>query len=71
MVPDVPNPAFEPAIFHAMPIIDYLHKVVIFGAFPGCLRMVSGVGSRSPSGDVSRGCRRAAWEHSESVSKAF
>ena len=59
MVHDPANPSFPRAIPHAMLIIDLLHKVAIFGVFPGCLRMVSGVGSRSPSGDVSRGCLTA------------
>ena len=55
MVVDVPNPSFPRASPHAMLIIDLLLKVVIFGVPGGCLRAVSGVGSRSPSGDRFRG----------------
>ena len=71
MFHDGGNPSFPRAIPHAMLIIDLLFKVVFLGPFPGSLRVVSGVGSRSPSGDVSRGCQRASWEHSGSVLKAL
>ena len=36
-----------------------LQRGIFFGIFPGCLRTVSRVGSRRPSGDISRGCLRA------------
>ena len=71
MCPDGTNPAFQEDISHGMLIIDLLHKVVLFGISPGCLRAVSGVGSRTPSGDVSGRCLRAFWKHSESTPKAI
>ncbi len=49
--PDGGNPAFPRAIPHGTVIIDSLLRAVIFGVSPGCLRLVSRVSSRSPSGD--------------------
>ena len=51
MIHDVPNPEYEPAIPHGILRIAKLLKVVIFGVPGGCLRAVSGVGPKSPSGD--------------------
>ena len=65
------NPAFQPDTPHGMVIIDVLAEVFTFGVSPGCLRVVSGVGPRSPPGDISGGCLRAFWEHSENIMKAF
>ena len=59
MFQDVRNPPFHRAIPHAMVIIDYLHRVVIFGPFPGCLRVLPRAGSAGPSGDDSGGRLRA------------
>ena len=40
MSPDVRNPAFPRAIPHGMAIIDLLDRVVLFGLFSGCLRVL-------------------------------
>ena len=50
MAPDVPNPAFPRAIPHGMVIIGLLDRVLLFGLFSGCLRVLPWGGSGAPSG---------------------
>ena len=40
MEPDGGKPAFQRAIPHGTVIIDLLHRVVRFGLFSGCLRVL-------------------------------